>query len=200
MPDYNRPTIDLYRYWDDKGALLYVGISLNAAARASQHAKDKTWWPEVARITIQHLGPVDRAEAESIEAAAITVENPKYNIRHNMGKKPEPKVVDNSWVLDDGKALEMYGQIFDKMEQLVFHVGKQKSLNAPGVPSCEDVGKMFAEIFTLVLWAQSCPRCRLADRGYRSLPIKLHTGEGRTSLLSLCTACMKTHKGTTNDR
>ena len=83
MTDYNRPTIDLYRHWDDKGALLYVGISLNAAARASQHSKDKPWWSEVATITVEHLGCISRSEAESIEAAAIKAEAPRYNVVHN---------------------------------------------------------------------------------------------------------------------
>jgi hypothetical protein len=107
MPDYNRPTIDLYRHWDDSGNLLYVGISLNAAARASQHAKDKTWWPEVATITVEHLGCISRSGAESIEAAAIKAENPRYNVVHNgigsgarSGRKSgKDRSFDYTWLL-----------------------------------------------------------------------------------------------------
>lgn len=82
-----RPT-DLYRFYDSQGTLLYVGISLGAAQRASQHRADKEWWPQVARMDVQHLGNVTRPEAEAIERQAIVDERPKHNVVHNRCTAP----------------------------------------------------------------------------------------------------------------
>jgi hypothetical protein len=76
---------DLYRYYDSDGNLLYLGISLNAAKRASEHRKDKQWWNEVATIQIEHLPTGDRARVLEIEADLIKAEKPKYNVVHNHG-------------------------------------------------------------------------------------------------------------------
>jgi hypothetical protein len=76
---------DLYRYYDSDGNLLYLGISLNAAKRASEHRKDKHWWNEVATIKIEHLPTGDRALVLEIEADLIKAEKPKYNVVHNYG-------------------------------------------------------------------------------------------------------------------
>lgn len=73
---------DLYRFYDDADRLLYVGISLNAAKRASEHRKDKPWWNEVHRMEVEHL-TADRHSAEQIEKSAIVNEQPIYNIVHN---------------------------------------------------------------------------------------------------------------------
>ena len=71
----------LYRHFDEKGRLLYVGISLNAISRAKQHGKDKPWWLEVRSIQIE-LFPT-REEAAQAEVEAIRKEKPLYNIVHN---------------------------------------------------------------------------------------------------------------------
>lgn len=43
----------LYRWYDVRGRLLYVGISFNPVARATQHAVDQTWWHHVASCTVE---------------------------------------------------------------------------------------------------------------------------------------------------
>jgi hypothetical protein len=73
---------DLYRFYDKSQRLLYVGISLSAAQRASDHKATKPWWPEVATMTVERISD-DRDEARKIERAAIEGERPKYNIVHN---------------------------------------------------------------------------------------------------------------------
>lgn len=73
---------DLYRFFDVHDVLLYVGISLNAAQRASQHRTDKHWWPEVHRMEVEHL-VCDRGAAIVIERNAILNEAPLYNVMHN---------------------------------------------------------------------------------------------------------------------
>lgn len=69
---------DLYRIFDANGALLYVGISLNAARRSSDH-RAKPWWPHVARIDVE--AHPTRSAALHAEADAIEAEKPRYNVR-----------------------------------------------------------------------------------------------------------------------
>lgn len=76
--------IDLYRFFDADERLLYVGISLNAAKRASEHKKDKQWWSDVARMEVQHLDVSSRSEAEELERKAIRAERPVHNVMHNV--------------------------------------------------------------------------------------------------------------------
>lgn len=73
---YTRPT-ELYRHYNAKGRLLYVGISLATAARTAQHKASASWWDEVAKITIQRFP--DRDAALKAEQAAIKGEHPLYN-------------------------------------------------------------------------------------------------------------------------
>lgn len=74
--------IDLYRFYDKADQLLYIGISLSAAQRASQHRKTQGWWPLVARMEVEHLD-VTRGQIEALERAAIQNERPRYNVVHN---------------------------------------------------------------------------------------------------------------------
>jgi excinuclease UvrABC nuclease subunit len=74
------PSIDLYRYYNADGVLLYVGISVHVAMRASQHRRTSDWWDEVARIDVEHLATRSRNRALWIEASVITAEQPAYNL------------------------------------------------------------------------------------------------------------------------
>src|ERR1700722_11972509 len=79
----------LYRLYDAKGNLLYVGITGNIKARFAMHAESKSWWPEVARKTVQwHLARDIAAEAE---VKAIKLERPLHNIRDTKGPYLELK-------------------------------------------------------------------------------------------------------------
>lgn len=70
--------VDLYRFFDSEGNLLYVGISLHAALRVMEHRIEKPWWPEVATITVEHLTG-SRTTAARAERRAIKREHPRYN-------------------------------------------------------------------------------------------------------------------------
>lgn len=88
---------DLYRFYDADGTLLYIGISKSAIARMAQHADDKSWWHDVARMEVERIAG-QRRNAEQAERHAIATEKPKHNIVHNTGSprpvKPTPK---NRW-------------------------------------------------------------------------------------------------------
>lgn len=74
----------LYRFFDERDQLLYVGIAGNPGRRFDQHAKGpdgKPWWPRVVRSTMEHFDT--REAALAAEAAAIITEGPLHNVVHN---------------------------------------------------------------------------------------------------------------------
>jgi len=70
-------TTTLYRYFDFKGQLLYVGITKNQFNRASQHSKDSPWFSEIMSARFEHLET--REAALKAESNAIATELPKFN-------------------------------------------------------------------------------------------------------------------------
>jgi len=68
----------LYRHFDKDGALLYVGISLNALNRLGQHSDHSDWYNSISRVEIEVLDT--REMALDAEAKAIFDEKPKHNI------------------------------------------------------------------------------------------------------------------------
>jgi len=73
---------DLYRFFNANGALLYIGISLSAVHRASQHKGDKAWWSDVSKMTVERISGT-RADALAAERRAIVQEKPLHNVVHN---------------------------------------------------------------------------------------------------------------------
>lgn len=69
----------VYRFYDEDGVLLYVGIANGPSGRFDQHAKTKAWWLDVRTREITWYE--DRRAAEVEEDRAIIVEQPKYNVR-----------------------------------------------------------------------------------------------------------------------
>jgi hypothetical protein len=72
----------LYRFYDNLGELLYVGITADFDNRAKEHQSQKTWWPEVARSRIEHVA--SRRELLALERLVIIRERPRYNVVHNQ--------------------------------------------------------------------------------------------------------------------
>lgn len=71
----------VYRAFDQSDRLLYVGISAAPERRWTQHAIDKPWWRQVARLTLNWRD--SWAEALAVEAEAIRLEGPVHNVVHN---------------------------------------------------------------------------------------------------------------------
>lgn len=74
-------TTVVYRLYDKRRTLLYVGISKTLMGRMSQHADGKAWWPQVARIDVEHF--LSRDAALEAERVAIQSERPLHNVVHN---------------------------------------------------------------------------------------------------------------------
>jgi hypothetical protein len=78
-PD-STPT-SVYRYYDARGYLIYVGITRTGISRNRQHNADKAWWPWVASQRVEHFASRDVAHAREIEL--ITEFQPPFNVQHN---------------------------------------------------------------------------------------------------------------------
>jgi predicted GIY-YIG superfamily endonuclease len=75
----------LYRHFDKEGALLYVGVSLSAVQRLSQHRDGSHWFAEIATVKIEPFK--DRKEALAAEREAILKENPRHNLKRPSVKE-----------------------------------------------------------------------------------------------------------------
>lgn len=73
----------LYRFFDEGGELLYIGITNNPTARFRQHGSDKDWWHEVATIRMERYSSRDAVLVA--EKRAIIEEKPRYNVVHAAG-------------------------------------------------------------------------------------------------------------------
>lgn len=71
----------LYRYFDDKDRLLYVGISGSLVNREQAHISASIWMEWTARSTVERYP--SRDEALKAERGAIETEQPVFNCRHN---------------------------------------------------------------------------------------------------------------------
>jgi hypothetical protein len=75
--DHAKRRTALYRHYDAKGRLLYVGISLSALARLRQHQERSSWANAITRVTIEWHP--SREVARAAEKRAIREERPIHN-------------------------------------------------------------------------------------------------------------------------
>jgi hypothetical protein len=75
----------VYRFYDGRGRLLYVGKALNPVSRQRQHEK-RAWWPDVDQTYTRVEWWSSEREALDAEDIAIRDENPIYN-RAGGGRK-----------------------------------------------------------------------------------------------------------------
>jgi predicted GIY-YIG superfamily endonuclease len=79
-------TQQLYRLYNADDELLYIGISLSAINRMTQHKANQPWWFEVATIKVE-THEVDREAIATMEREAIIGECPRYNVVHINGAR-----------------------------------------------------------------------------------------------------------------
>ena len=77
---------ELYRHFDEQGALLYVGISISTVRRLAQHKTKAAWFSSIAHIQVKRFPT--RAAARQAEIKAIIRERPKYNLAHSVTPSP----------------------------------------------------------------------------------------------------------------
>jgi hypothetical protein len=83
------PRTALYRLYNTADVLLYVGVSDKPLVRWAQHAAEKTWWSEVAKLTLDWHDT--RELALEAELRAIGTEHPRHNSpRWNVSNTPGP--------------------------------------------------------------------------------------------------------------
>lgn len=68
----------LYRFYDERETLLYVGITCDPWRRWREHVRDKWWYPQVKHQAVTWYE--SRPEAEVAEWWAIRREHPNFNI------------------------------------------------------------------------------------------------------------------------
>jgi hypothetical protein len=156
---------DLYRFYDADDRLLYVGISLHAAQRASEHRRDKPWWPDVARMNVEHLDG-DRKTAEAAERRAIVNERPLHNVTWNVattndssGTPIEFDAICLLWREHDtlARAVDQIATRFDESED-------------EGIPSRVEFLGLIDAISRSIIYGDLCERCR--DRGDLDLAVR----------------------------
>lgn len=81
----------LYRHFDAAGVLLYVGISLSAVVRLSNHRTASSWSEQIATVTVEQFPT--RGEAYEAETIAIRTEKPLYNKAKKGAKRVRGKSV-----------------------------------------------------------------------------------------------------------
>lgn len=88
----------LYRYYNSKDELLYIGISANPLIRTTQHSQKKPWFDEVSRSSVEWFK--SRELALEAEKQAIIECKPKYNIVHNYAKPTSVSELNLVWNCD----------------------------------------------------------------------------------------------------
>lgn len=102
----NKPTV--YRLYDGKGHLLYVGATINVGSRMVQHRRTQPWWARVRRISVAHYP--SRQEAEVAEALAIWRENPRFNVQRAAALDTDLAERDRLWRVAHRKCMQGSGE------------------------------------------------------------------------------------------
>ena len=121
----------LYRLFNRKGRLLYVGITSNARTRFEAH-HNCFYWAQVASITAEHFA--NRSLAADAEAAAIRSEKPKHNTAHT-GKSKAYSISEHDL------AMCVHGSTVSKVARrlrIPYAVLKNKVVNAKRKPCAPD--------------------------------------------------------------
>ena len=70
----------VYRAYDEKGTLLYVGCTYDFAARRKQHGRKSAWSQNATRWSVRWHP--NRSAALAAEHLAIITEDPRFNVSY----------------------------------------------------------------------------------------------------------------------
>lgn len=87
----HREGVFLYRAYDKRGRLLYVGISRDLLSRGHKRDLLADCWYHLAHRIAWELLPITWAEALVIEQRVIRAERPKHNIAGILPPEPLPE-------------------------------------------------------------------------------------------------------------
>lgn len=110
----------LYRFYDSKGQLLYVGISQSWVERLRQHHRNSEWFDQVASASFEHFS--SRDEVEKAEKKAIQTEGAIYNKAlnpHYENPKNHFQKI-KRWVYDGGDLDENHQAMVDELRKIFF--------------------------------------------------------------------------------
>lgn len=127
----------LYRFFDEEGNLLYVGISHSWSQRFHQHERSSSWFKHVASATFAKYP--NREAVELAERIAIETENPIYNKAFNVAYEAPREHFNRlrSWTL--------YGGEDDAHKALI--AGMRAELKETFAGVADKRGQFFAAVF-----------------------------------------------------
>lgn len=77
-PTVNAGRTAVYWLYDDRDALLYVGVATDPRLRWKQHMSEKSWWGRVQTRVVEWFD--SRVEALRVEKDCIERDSPLYNL------------------------------------------------------------------------------------------------------------------------
>jgi hypothetical protein len=108
----------LYRIFDARGRLLYIGITGNLRTRILRHSLTD-WWPTGAQVTVE-VYP-NRVAALLAERLAVAAERPLVNVNLQLGEGRAIQVNERPIVAVPGRLEELgkrHRQIMARIERL----------------------------------------------------------------------------------
>lgn len=75
----------VYKLYDARGDLLYIGITDRGPVRLAEHYRHKPWFGDVMRVEFERYET--RTDSEDRERILIRKHGPRYNIQHNQGRQ-----------------------------------------------------------------------------------------------------------------
>lgn len=158
----------LYRYFDSKDQLLYVGITGHQLKRQSQHRRSSKWFDQIASAKFQHFA--SRAEASAAEVRAIQEEKPLFNHQHVKNAKDPTDWLDFAARLHllgtlNGTDMQAKPQIIDAKHEKYQKALQSFDFNQFGLSFDENLVLGLLEIWTdLYLTAPNFEDCDLCQR------------------------------------
>lgn len=75
----------IYRVYDRRGRLLYIGCTTSVSTRLAYHRTGADWWPRARDWRVRLYPSIERAQA--VEARAIRRLKPEFNVIHQVDER-----------------------------------------------------------------------------------------------------------------